>query len=1222
MTPGDKSSFHVLGGASQSDEADSEGAQSARSRNAGTAQSELESFESADSADSLDSTGTPRPRRDNIRVGHIIAQRYEVVGVLGEGGMGIVYRCRDKHTGEQIAVKRVIPPEGRLADDYITWFYKEARALAALGHPNIVAARDFGQLLDGTPFLAMDLVHGLSLHDYSNARLSFPIIWSLVDQVLDALAHAHARGVIHGDLKPSNVIVEEGRDGPPKVHILDFGLAWLKHDPHDERLDGEKAMQFQPHAGAGTPGYMAPEQIMHEKHHVTGATDLYALACVLYKLLSGRAPFTGDPKELLKAHAYEDAPPLKPAVRVPDGVRKFVMQCLRKRPWDRYEFAAGAQRAWATFKPDMQVDPRLWRFPRVAATPTAAMPSKTEATAPDVAEAITRPPREKARGLLSIRPSPMVGRDDICGRLLNVCREVEAGIGEPHRLVMLVGPAGVGKSRIAEWLVSTTHEQGTIVPLTARYRRMRGTTEGMLGAVTQYFNFESVDRETVERSLLARWRVKSGDQKMRTWVAGAAEWLRPNPPGSETVGPTGVRFALDTLDVRRQVVRFTLRRIAAGRPLLVLLDDLHNAPQTTIDGLVRIHENERDQRLVLVATVRAEDVQLGTSTAERLRRLREQLKGEVVEINPMDRETTRDLLKASLPLDENAAEEAARRSRGFPLFALQQLHAWAHAGDFEFVDGHFRVPQEVLAVRPQTTTDLWESRLLSLSEKHQEAAYAVATLGLDIRRAVLLALLAELAIDGEQALLSLQNAEVILPRDRERYNWPHALLQEHLLRKLRERPEANRLFLAAAEALRSHPLASTRRIVRQRVANLLYARETQAAAEVFFDFLKHSWNGARQPLATLADLDLFKGQLAGESQAIAQRWRAEALRQVGRTEEANHHAEQALRVLQMRDSIEEVAHCRRLLGQLRSEQGHADAGLDLVSEARATFRGMDNLLGMAHCELVEGQIQMLLGRYDRAREVASRGEEHFAELDQPMGRGQSLLLLGSVAHADGATSRARRLTLQARGEFERAGYQLGQAQTTAALAHLEHRLNNFLAAETGAQEALAAFESLKSVREQAACERLLAMVALDTDDLDNGETHARRAEQLFAQLQDPCGVVESRLLQAQLDLARRDFDEARTALMQAREIPLREPGPRQHYLLTRAWLQLESGDVEGAREAVKAAPTVFSRPWQVGDHTPHLLGRLSRMPWPEPEQRESIKEWRDMIVERARRDND
>src|SRR3954464_15122050 len=108
--------------------------------------------------------------------GHVIANRYEVLGILGEGGMGIVYRCRDQSNGQFVAIKRVIPPSGNLQGEYVMWFYKEARALAALAHPNIVQARDFGQLRDGSPFLAMELVSGVSLHELVHTRLNFPLI--------------------------------------------------------------------------------------------------------------------------------------------------------------------------------------------------------------------------------------------------------------------------------------------------------------------------------------------------------------------------------------------------------------------------------------------------------------------------------------------------------------------------------------------------------------------------------------------------------------------------------------------------------------------------------------------------------------------------------------------------------------------------------------------------------------------------------------------------------------------------------------------------------------------------------------------------------------------------------------------------------------------------------------------------------------------------------------
>jgi hypothetical protein len=415
----------------------------------------------------------------------------------------------------------------------------------------------------------------------------------------------------------------------------------------------------------------------------------------------------------------------------------------------------------------------------------------------------------------------------------------------------------------------------------------------MLGAVTQYYNFERSDRDTIERSLLERWRIEKNDPKGRSWVAGAAEWLRPMAPGDERVGPSGVRFTLDTLELRRLVTQYTIRRIANGRPLLFFFDDLHNAAQTTFEGLLKIHREEQDQRILMLVTVRAEDVQLGTPAAERLRRLREVMDGEVIEVNPMDRDATIALVRASLPLDEEATAEAARRSRGFPLFALQQLHSWAHAGELEFVNGNYRVPKDVLAMRPKTTADLWDSRVAAVPRHLRIAAYAVATLGTDVRRDVMVALLTDLKLPAEDAIAQLQKAEILLPRGPGRYGWPHALLQEHLFGRLSEREDSPRMFKASAKALRLHPAANTRRVVRQRVINLLYAREPDAAAETFFDFLQSSWNGAREPAPTLADLDLFEGRLTGRSLALEHRWRAEVLRHVGRAEEATEFAELA-----------------------------------------------------------------------------------------------------------------------------------------------------------------------------------------------------------------------------------------------------------------------------------------------------------------------------------------
>jgi len=151
--------------------------------------------------------------------------------------------------------------------------------VAALEHPTLVRARDFGTLADGSPYLVMEALPGRSVHEWMHTTtLPWPVIWALVDQVLAGLAHAHARGVIHGDLKPSNVMLDLATTGRgPRAYILDLGLAWLRQQRHDPRLDGAPQPELATHAGAGTVGWVAPEQIRKAATHVGPPTDIYAL---------------------------------------------------------------------------------------------------------------------------------------------------------------------------------------------------------------------------------------------------------------------------------------------------------------------------------------------------------------------------------------------------------------------------------------------------------------------------------------------------------------------------------------------------------------------------------------------------------------------------------------------------------------------------------------------------------------------------------------------------------------------------------------------------------------------------------------------------------------------------------------------------------------------------------------------------------------------------------
>ena len=527
------------------------------------------------------------------------------------------------------------------------------------------------------------------------------------------------------------------------------------------------------------------------------------------------------------------------------------------------------------------------------------------------------------------------------------------------------------------------------------------------------------------------------------------------------MGPSGIRFTLDSFETRRLVIRYTLRRIARGRPLLFCLDDLHNSGQTTFEGLLRVHEEEPDQRIVMVATVRSEDVQLGTPQAEQLRQLREAMNGIVIDVKPLEPETTVALLRASLPLDEPSVLEAARRSRGNPLFALQQLHAWALAGNMQLAQGMYHVPQDVLNLRPQTTAELWDSRVNAMPEEHRLAAYAVATLGSDIRRNVLHALLTRLGLPADECIVSLQKGEIILPRGAGRYSWPHALLQEHLLAELLKRPDAKAIFIAASDALAEHPLARQRRVVRQRAANMLYAGEPETAAQLIFDWLTTAWNRTREPASTLGDLELLKGHLTGQQLALKHRWQAEALRHLGqsrRSHDPRRDRARSLRRARRQGEPGQLPALARTPGQrTRVTASRASSSCD---KAHAIFSELGNVLGMAQCEAVLGEIEYLLGNYDRARGVIEAGERHFAELGQPLGRGQCLL-----AHVVDRPLRGRDRARTAsdprgpRASSRRLAIASASPRPTPPSSHVEHRLMNFYSAELGALEALTSFEA-------------------------------------------------------------------------------------------------------------------------------------------------------------------
>src|SRR6478609_4223403 len=211
---------------------------------------------------------------------------YEVLGPLGAGGMGEVYRARDTRLGREVALK-VLPEEVSLDRDRLARFEQEARSASALNHPNIVTVYEVGQL-DATPFIAMELVDGKTLRELCvSGPMPIRRVLAVAAQTADGLAKAHSAGIVHRDLKPENLMVS--RDG--FVKILDFGVAKLAPAPGAETLD-TRPMQTLPGTVMGTLEYMSPEQASGLE--VDFRSDQFSFGLVLYEMLTGKPAFQRD----------------------------------------------------------------------------------------------------------------------------------------------------------------------------------------------------------------------------------------------------------------------------------------------------------------------------------------------------------------------------------------------------------------------------------------------------------------------------------------------------------------------------------------------------------------------------------------------------------------------------------------------------------------------------------------------------------------------------------------------------------------------------------------------------------------------------------------------------------------------------------------------------------------------------------------------------------------
>jgi serine/threonine protein kinase len=268
---------------------------------------------------------------DSLAPGEVLAGRFRVELRAGRGGMGTIYRAHDATSGGYVAIKVMARQSASVAGRFL----REAVVLAELSHPNIVRYVAHGATPGGQPFLAMDWLEGEDLaHRLTRGPLGVDESLMLVRRASEGLAVAHDRGVVHRDLKPSNLFLSGG--DPGQVKVIDFGVARIEL--------GQEALT-RPGASLGTAGYMAPEQASNSAD-VDARADVYALGCVLFECLTGRAPFVGRPAAVL-VKVLREVPPPASTLRAGIGadVDALVARLLAKDRAERPVDAAALARA-------------------------------------------------------------------------------------------------------------------------------------------------------------------------------------------------------------------------------------------------------------------------------------------------------------------------------------------------------------------------------------------------------------------------------------------------------------------------------------------------------------------------------------------------------------------------------------------------------------------------------------------------------------------------------------------------------------------------------------------------------------------------------------------------------------------------------------------------------------------------------------------------------------
>jgi tetratricopeptide (TPR) repeat protein len=1043
---------------------------------------------------------------------------------LGHGGMGDVWLGHHDN-GLAVAIKVLRAPLPMSADDAMR-VQGELQALASLPHPGIVQLLDHGVVAAGAPesnfepgqvWMAMEYCDGRDLANLP--PLSWDEFEPLLRDALAALAFAHAHGVLHRDIKPDNML----RTGT-SLKLADFGLAFSLADPQRETK------------AAGTPHFMAPEQLIADWRSFGPSTDLYALGCTIWRLLCGRDVFhhSTSLKKLAQAKLSALLPAFAPMMAVPTGLNAWLNRNLQRRPIERFGRAADALAALDFLGPGWQpatpaATPKS--APKIIAAPgtgtevshpvagggeqTLSLPVMQQPTPPPsidagpvVAErriptlaadwrAVASQPAqlpqvEAGLALFNLRPIPYVGREQARDILWSAARRLQGGAGGA---LLLEGPAGTGKTRLAAWFAAATDRGGAVQVLRAQHTGMGAAAEGIQGLLMQHFQSAGLGDQELER-LLERRLHELGASDPYAWQSLAAI-IRPRP-GAITFANRLERFA---------AVSDYLGLLALKRPVLLVFEDVHWGAEAVVFALHLLRRGGREGWPILVVmTLRDDLIDQRPIEARALAALALEDNVTRVAVPAMNETAYAGFVDGLLPMAPATRTQVIDASRGRPLYAVHLVADWVRRGALSLSENGFVLTSSATTL-PDSLHALWLERLESvgrnLGAAAREALELVAALGGEIDGVGWRSLIAHqgLAVPADLQLQLMERGLALASPS----GWRlcHGLLTDSVMRAARDGDRATDLHRRCADWSASfypagHP---------GRAANLgrhLLAAERPgealphlvAAAEEAMKF--GDFAAASAVIDDWVDTLRIAGrELLAEEQTdgLIARCRIDAA--LGRNQAAiNTARDQAERAEAGRWRLAS-GRWKSALGAALLSAGDPFAALPPLRAAVASAAQAGDQPTLDHSRRKLAETNWRCGRFDTAialcEQSLAQSDSGFA--DSPEGG----LLRCTYARALGAAGRHREALASLETLISDArvrGWRLIEADAQQDAAEVLRRAGDLSAAQERYQRSRMLYAALQS-NNLVFAEANLALVALSLDDLDAAGAALERIDELI-----------------------------------------------------------------------------------------------------------------------------